>query len=338
MFSFPTPSVYQASKCFVSSGTMKHVDPEQLPTKVKPWNTLMAQDFIHKVDLILPNEFLHHVKSQVIDTAGRAPTYSRVIMTLGQVLQGEFFTEYIKIGTLTMYLDKETYERAGLVGKPYGVKGRRGTKPRWVVQYNLRHPSMLHGKKGFDRLSYACKNVLNKPTTWLFCNLSKTPNPDPLAGHYPVTYTSNAAILEELAVKVPQLSPSHTTAGSNEATDLEEYGTDIYEWLSLIRLGSPRVDATDTIDPYLCQYVVPGDAEGVRTDKLCKVTWQGFISPRWAAQTLAQLMEALPSHAWLSFGVTTFSRSIFSGCNDWVFLRPPSSAEEYVLWESKGHE
>lgn len=34
-------------------------------------------------------------------------------------------------GTLTMYLDKETYERAGLVGKPYGVKGQRDLKPRW---------------------------------------------------------------------------------------------------------------------------------------------------------------------------------------------------------------
>lgn len=30
-----------------------------------------------------------------------------------------------------MYLDKETYERAGLVGKPYGVKGKRGLRPRW---------------------------------------------------------------------------------------------------------------------------------------------------------------------------------------------------------------
>lgn len=30
-----------------------------------------------------------------------------------------------------MYLDKETYERAGLVGQPYGAKGNRGLKPRW---------------------------------------------------------------------------------------------------------------------------------------------------------------------------------------------------------------
>lgn len=34
---------------------------------------------------------------------------------------------------LTMHLDKETYERAGLVGKPHGVKGKRGLKPRWSM-------------------------------------------------------------------------------------------------------------------------------------------------------------------------------------------------------------
>ena len=30
-----------------------------------------------------------------------------------------------------MYLEKDLYERAGLVGKPQGAKGSRGLKPRW---------------------------------------------------------------------------------------------------------------------------------------------------------------------------------------------------------------
>lgn len=34
-------------------------------------------------------------------------------------------------GILTLYLEKESYERAGLEGKPDGAKGNRGTKPRW---------------------------------------------------------------------------------------------------------------------------------------------------------------------------------------------------------------
>ncbi len=40
-----------------------------------------------------------------------------------------------------------------------------------VVEINLRLPSMLHGRKGFDRIVYAFKNVLTKPVTWLFTNL-----------------------------------------------------------------------------------------------------------------------------------------------------------------------
>lgn len=36
-------------------------------------------------------------------------------------------------GTLIMYLDKETYDKAGLVGQPHRLKGRRGLKPRWSM-------------------------------------------------------------------------------------------------------------------------------------------------------------------------------------------------------------
>lgn len=120
------------------------------------------------------------------------PAYSRVTMPLSAILEGDFFTEYIKKGNvsmlsqgvhgvdnvfslregiLTLALEKESYERAGLIGKPDGAKGSRGARARWVVEINLRLPSMLHGKKGFDRIVYAAKNVLNKPLTWLFCNV-----------------------------------------------------------------------------------------------------------------------------------------------------------------------
>lgn len=175
---------------------MSHLEPGQLPTKGKPWSALLAHDFVHKVDLILPEELLQVIRDKITgDPSRTVPVFHKVIMRLAQVLESDFFTEYIKIGNimmlsegkidsdnvfflkegvLTLYMDKETYERAGLVGKPHGVKGKRGPKPRWIVQFDLRSPSMLHGKKGFDRLVYACKNVLNTPVTWLFHNLSKS--------------------------------------------------------------------------------------------------------------------------------------------------------------------
>lgn len=97
-----------------------------------------------------------------------------------------------------MFLEKESYERAGLTGQPHGVKGKRGLKPRWsmlknlkksytayaasadkiiVVQYDLRAPASFPGKKGYDRLLYACKNVFNQPITWLFHRRSSSELP-----------------------------------------------------------------------------------------------------------------------------------------------------------------
>ena len=93
-------------------------------------------------------------------------------------------------GILDMHLDKQTYERTGLVGNPHGPKGGRGLQPRWsketlvmrylyadsdqAVSYDLRSPSMCHGKKGFDRLVYASKTVFPQPRSWLACNVAPT--------------------------------------------------------------------------------------------------------------------------------------------------------------------
>lgn len=40
-----------------------------------------------------------------------------------------------------------------------------------VVELNLRLPSMLHGKKGFERIVWAFTNVLTQPMAWLFHDL-----------------------------------------------------------------------------------------------------------------------------------------------------------------------
>lgn len=52
-------------------------------------------------------------------------------MSLTLCIHDPNLADTFRTGTLTMYLDKETYERAGLTGKPYGAKGNRGQKPRW---------------------------------------------------------------------------------------------------------------------------------------------------------------------------------------------------------------
>jgi ribonuclease P/MRP protein subunit RPP40 len=94
------------------------------------------------------------------------------------------------IAKLRLELDRATYERCGLVGKVMSDHGRKHDKSRYgkpcgpnrkpllayayqsaVIELDLRLPSMLHGKKGFDRILHAFKNVLNESHAWLFVDL-----------------------------------------------------------------------------------------------------------------------------------------------------------------------
>ena len=46
--------------------------------------------------------------------------------------------------------------------------------PTIGIELNLRLPSMLQGKKGFDRLLSAARHTLNVSKLWLFVDLSMT--------------------------------------------------------------------------------------------------------------------------------------------------------------------
>ncbi|RSL85504.1 hypothetical protein CEP52_016121 [Fusarium oligoseptatum] len=310
-----------------------------------------------QIDLILPAEACDVILEQLNNTP-RHPRYSKVNMTLGDILQGDFFSEYIKKGnvlmlsegkstvgtlftlhegTLTMYLDKETYERAGLVGKPYGAKGGRGSKPRWVVSYNLRDPTMFRGKKGFDRLIYACKTVFNKPITWLFCNNTETtPAPDPLQRFFPTGFTSSPGISRDSAVVQPNLDVDPEILASIDREGLEYFAIECYEWLSLVRLASPRVEPQDSIDSYLSRYSVPGDTHDNR--KVCKLSWQGFISAQWFHGLLMDVLSVCPSEMWFSLSATRFSKSVAGNSDDLTILRPSAAGGKYIMWETKSLE
>ncbi|KAI4594665.1 hypothetical protein KJ359_007757 [Pestalotiopsis sp. 9143b] len=237
-----------------------------------------------------------------------------------------------------MHLDKDTYERAGLEGKPHGVKGRRGLKLRWIVQYDLRAPASFPGKKGYDRLLYACKNVLDQPIAWLFHRQSSTPDPDPLLKHFPTKYTSAPSVEEDLKIQTPILKIPESANSNDSQLELEDFATGIYEWLSLLRLSSPRVESGDEIDPFLSRYSVPrssGEAEAV---KLCKISWRGFIAPGWARQTLVDVILSVSSRSWFSLSVASFGKGVKGEGSECTILRLPDAPGEYLLWDIHGHE
>jgi ribonuclease P/MRP protein subunit RPP40 len=141
--------------------------------------------------------------------------------------------------------------------------------------------------------------------------------------------------VEGIAVKIPTLKPTIESIDPSSREDFEDFSTGLYEWLSLARLQTPRIEVGDEIDPYLSRYQVPS-AE--RQAKICKISWQGFLAPSWSRQTLIDIITALPAKTWFSFSTTTFTRGMAGDNSECTILRLPDSSGEYIMWEVKAHE
>jgi ribonuclease P/MRP protein subunit RPP40 len=58
----------------------------------------------------------------------------------------------------------------------------------------------------------------------------------------------------------------------------------LLEWLHLISLGSPRIKASDNVDPFLSRYEVPDLGCGLETMDMVRVRWRGFIPPQFVRE------------------------------------------------------
>lgn len=155
-----------------------------------------------------------------------------------------------------------------------------------AIEINLRQPSMLHGKKGFERIVWAFKNVLNSSVTWLFYDFQNSvlsdDHLDPLAKHRPFHETISPSVTHTEAAKVPSFVALRATP------DDEEWATEFHEWLSLVALQSPRIEASDDIDPYLCRYKVP-NAESAEIYDLVSIRWTGLLPGSWIRGLFVEL-------------------------------------------------
>ncbi|PVI08445.1 hypothetical protein DM02DRAFT_548743 [Periconia macrospinosa] len=344
-----------------------YIDPQNVSTKKKPFSTFNAQPFSHTLDLILPEEIYELVRVQLDREDGAARgVYAKVFMRLGELLEGEFFTEYIKKGNIMMLsegrplvdnvfslydgilklkLDRPTYERVGLQGKPIEDGGRKHQSNRWVVEYNLRLPSMVHGKKGFSRLQWACKNVLNNSLTWLFYNFNPTSAESLRTGQEPISpHQPFIRNIDPVVTSLPStLVPSITVTDLPHLYDREDT-LDLYEYLQMLSLASPRVSAHDSVDPHLSRYEVPTLVSAKpRTRNMVRVRWQGLISPQFVREVFLMVRkEGLKvdkgeqdgegvsqggaEERWIAM-----SAGAFGGTNAWTTMQ--WAGTETLVWE-----
>jgi ribonucleases P/MRP protein subunit RPP40 len=105
-------------------------------------------------------------------------------------------------------------------------------------------------------------------------------------------------------VNLPPLTP---------ATDKVDpaYAEEMYEWLGLVALESPRINVGDKIDPYLSRYAVPdleptgGSSGSVAQGNIVKLRWQGFIPTRFVLE-LWSLSSGMAGGSWVAINACSF--------------------------------
>jgi ribonucleases P/MRP protein subunit RPP40 len=167
----------------------------------------------------------------------------------------------------------------------------------------------------------------------LFLRFLLVPSPDPLEEHFPVVVTCSAKISTGLRVEIPVLQPPINPKDAF-GDDFGNYAEEIYEWLSLIALESPRLSVDDCVDPFLSRYSPPLRAGQANQGlELVKISWEGFISPSWAHRAFIQGLQAATPDMWFSFAVSGFSESLSTESTDTTILKLAGFASDYMLWE-----
>ncbi|OQO12102.1 hypothetical protein B0A48_02741 [Cryoendolithus antarcticus] len=316
-------------KCYVHHANLpNYIDNAHPPTKKDPFRTVLEQPVGHTLDVLVPAQHTEALTTLLATTFPSPIRYAKVHMKLHDVLTGEFFNDYVKSGNvlllsegrpgidncvslvegvLRLDVDKPTYERLGLEGKAVGGMGRKHVKARYVVELDLRLPSMVRGKRGFERVLWAAKHVLDHSLTWLFYDLNGgNEGSGPIAAHSPVVREVKPTITPLAGVRT---STFPYTIGEDD----DEEAAELLEWLTLTMMGSPRVLETDKVDPYLCRYSVPTlTADGSQTiQDLTHFRWHGFIPSQVSTKILLAALK-VSGDDWMAMSGSAFDGNSYT--------------------------
>ena len=159
----------------------------------------------------------------------------------------------------------------------------------------------------------------------------KAPSLGPESKQLLDTFSDGPTVGRSAQINMPNLKPTREAISDRE--EFEEFAMDTYEWISMMRIQSPRIEVANNVDAYVSSYEVPCQHGAVETTSVCKVSWQGFLSPYWVQDTLMRLFMSVPSKSWLAFTSGAISNCSKADNSEVTVLRPPNSPGEYVMWE-----
>ncbi|KAI9696582.1 MAG: hypothetical protein M1836_005601 [Candelina mexicana] len=175
---------------------------------------------------------------------------------------------------------------------------------------------MVRGKKGFERIVWAFKNVLNHSLNWLFCesnvtrmNTQEDSSPQLLSKFYPIQKLGSPCITQTVPIAVPSILFGDSEATSQEHHFNQDHAVELQEWLSLVALDSPRIRTDDSIDPYLSRYQIPIEPKAQNSRLVC-VRWHGFITANWTMGLWVQCLRTVrnvANNGWFAIQLHAFS-------------------------------
>lgn len=118
-------------------------------------------------------------------------------------------------------------------------------------------------------------------------------------------------------VKIPALT------STSDLCD-PEYGAEVLEWLGMVSLGSPRINAADDIDSFLSRYEVPmpyrteGAPEDPAVGGVVRLKWRGIVPPIFLLKLWMMVRRGLMSgrvgeeRKWMAVTVAGFAGEAYT--------------------------
>ncbi|KAF8939864.1 hypothetical protein BGZ58_008492 [Dissophora ornata] len=178
------------------------------------------------LSLFLSSAFMQHIRNGMIALSvhGGIDTHDVVC------LDGK--------GKLTLSLNKDSYEQLGLSGTPSKFHPNR---QRYVVEVDLRSPSMVPGKPAFERIKWCFENTLATVFPMVLASVDTEGRSLPM--QFPESIKAeqlsfNVQCTSLDGIMVPE-STALRTIGKNDLRWRKNV-TQLYEWIGMAAMQSDR--------------------------------------------------------------------------------------------------
>ncbi|KAG5932285.1 hypothetical protein E4U60_005337 [Claviceps pazoutovae] len=338
--------------------TVGYGDLSRLPRRTEPWMAIKNHDFISKIDLVMPLEKFLTMPSEIILDRPRPVYYRLAESSLEQLLNKEslfnilqkgeatlFSQRHVSAthiqfnvnkGILTMHMDGSTFERSGLSDNVGLVKGQRLK----IVTLDLNSARRYCNGETHKHLEhYTCthESITKKQLSWLLCDETGFTNLALDLGNdvNALECTAELEMHQGTTCNPPILDIGPSSFMDTGRLDMQEIGLCVYEWLSLLKLESPRVQYGDNVDTFLSRYrVASRDRKQV---SICRISWVGLIGTTWFQNLVRDVMTVNATEGWLSFSSNSFCDVSLSGIgSELVMLRASTKEDQYLTWRLIG--